>query len=71
MPTHEKDVCPLTQPTHLRNNKSCVVCVGSVSHKTILTQPTLPMVSFSRASMTRRLWKVTVGSVGCVRQPIF
>ena len=32
----------------------------------ILTQPTLPTVSFSRGRVTRRLWKVTVSSVGCV-----
>ena len=49
MPTHEKDIRPLTLPTHKGSSKSCVVCVGYVSQKTILTQPTLPMVSFSRA----------------------
>ena len=49
MPTHEKDIRPLTLPTHKGSSKSCVVCVGYVSQKTILTQPTLPMVSFSHA----------------------
>jgi hypothetical protein len=32
----------------------------------ILTQPTLPTVSFLRGRVTRRLWKLTVSSVGCV-----
>jgi len=48
MPTHETDVHPLTLPTHTWTSKSCVVCVGYVSQNTILTQPTLPKLSFSR-----------------------
>ena len=46
MPTHEKNVHPLTLMSQawLRH-----ICVGYVSQNTILTQPTLPKLSSSRA----------------------
>ena len=47
MPMHKKDAHLLTLPTHTWTSKSCVVCVGYVSQNTILTQPTLPKLSFS------------------------
>jgi hypothetical protein len=47
MPTHKKDVHPLTLPTHTWTSKSCVGCVGYVSQNSNLTQPTLPKLSSS------------------------
>lgn len=46
----------------IESGNACRLCQSNP----ILTQPTLPTVSFSRGRVTRRLWKLTVSSVGCV-----